>query len=294
MTTQKQITKYKAANKTLEHLGYSYHGGEMWAPPIGTKPNFDLIDRLRADALFDKKLIESLQDSLTVRTKERDALLAKARAWDDFVSLQSGDIKEMANKAKDYDAIKAELAGVCAECGKKSSEGFALYCVECSESTFKQMENQERTCYDGDGNIYAAVSAREASEEDIEFHKRLIEELKHENHNLNVALGTTGYEEADWFSEDERATSAACNELIQARIERMQIQKAKLEEQAKDAARLNGLRELMGYVEDGSSDTVKLFQDDATKSFFVTVGKKDYYSTSFKGAIDEALSENEK
>lgn len=33
-----------AAIKTLQHLGYSYHGAEMWKPPIGKKPNFDLLD----------------------------------------------------------------------------------------------------------------------------------------------------------------------------------------------------------------------------------------------------------
>lgn len=119
-------------------------------------------------------------------------------------------------------------------------------------------------------------------------------ELKHENHNLNVALGTTGYEEADWFTAEERKVSAEGFELIQSRIERMRQRKVELEEQAKDAARLAGLRELMGYVEDGSSTTVKLFQDDATKSFFVKVGRKVYFDSSFKGAIDEAMVENAK
>lgn len=25
----------KAAVKTLKHLGYTYHGGELWKPPLG-------------------------------------------------------------------------------------------------------------------------------------------------------------------------------------------------------------------------------------------------------------------
>jgi hypothetical protein len=63
-----------------------------------------------------------------------------------------------------------------------------------------------------------------------------------------------------------------------------------LERAKKDADRLAGLRELMGYIEDGSSDTVRLFQDDATRSFFVKIGSREYYGEGFKGAIDAALA----
>lgn len=37
-----------AAIKTLQSKGYTYHGGEQWKPPAGNKPDFDLIDTLRA------------------------------------------------------------------------------------------------------------------------------------------------------------------------------------------------------------------------------------------------------
>ncbi|SFB20157.1 hypothetical protein [Azotobacter beijerinckii] len=33
-----------AARATLEQLGYTYHGGEQWKPPLGPRPNFDLLD----------------------------------------------------------------------------------------------------------------------------------------------------------------------------------------------------------------------------------------------------------
>lgn len=36
-----------AAIKTLQALGYTHSGGELWKPPIGQAPNFDLIDNLR-------------------------------------------------------------------------------------------------------------------------------------------------------------------------------------------------------------------------------------------------------
>ena len=40
----------QSAIKTLEQLGYTYHGGELWKPPLGKAPEFNLIDSLRADA----------------------------------------------------------------------------------------------------------------------------------------------------------------------------------------------------------------------------------------------------
>ncbi len=49
-----------AAIKTLQGLGYAYHGAELWKPPLGKKPDFDLIDALRA------------------QLAERDALLRRA------------------------------------------------------------------------------------------------------------------------------------------------------------------------------------------------------------------------
>jgi len=38
-----------AAVQTLQRLGYTWRGGELWAPPIGKRPDFNLIDRLKAE-----------------------------------------------------------------------------------------------------------------------------------------------------------------------------------------------------------------------------------------------------
>lgn len=58
-----------------------------------------------------------------------------------------------------------------------------------------------------------------------------------------------------------------------------------------EANMLRGIRLLMGYVENGTSETVSLGQDDATKSFFVRVGKRHYHSSSFSGALEEAMKD---
>lgn len=42
--------KRLAAVRTLEFAGYTYHGGEHWKPPLGPKPDFKALDRLREAA----------------------------------------------------------------------------------------------------------------------------------------------------------------------------------------------------------------------------------------------------
>ena len=52
---------------------------------------------------------------------------------------------------------------------------------------------------------------------------------------------------------------------------------------------LESLRELMGYVQNGSDETVSLFQDDATMDFMLRVGKKTYWGNSLENVIDKAF-----
>ncbi len=58
----------------------------------------------------------------------------------------------------------------------------------------------------------------------------------------------------------------------------------------KDAERLKAIRDLCGYVEDGSAGVLKIFQDDATKDWFVKVGNtRIACGRSFNAAIDAAM-----
>ena len=61
------------------------------------------------------------------------------------------------------------------------------------------------------------------------------------------------------------------------------------DEVEKDAARLKGLRELCGFVQNGSDTVIKIFQDDATREWVVKVGEESYCGRSFGTAIDAAL-----
>jgi len=52
------------------------------------------------------------------------------------------------------------------------------------------------------------------------------------------------------------------------------------------------IRRLMGYVENGTEQSVKFFQDDATKTFFVIVGNRAFEGRSMAQALTKALEAN--
>ena len=50
------------------------------------------------------------------------------------------------------------------------------------------------------------------------------------------------------------------------------------------------LRDLCGYVENGTETSVKVFQDDATKEWVVRVGRDSYYGHNMMAAFDKAFA----
>jgi hypothetical protein len=83
----------EAAVATLQRLGYTYNSGELWRPPIGKKPDFDLIDTLRAEreALHLRLNAADQRIDELERDKARlDAL--EANCWDvRYYSSPNGD-----------------------------------------------------------------------------------------------------------------------------------------------------------------------------------------------------------
>jgi len=49
-----QCQRSMSAAATLQRLGYTFEGGELWKPPLGEAPNFDLVDAMerRNDAAY--------------------------------------------------------------------------------------------------------------------------------------------------------------------------------------------------------------------------------------------------
>lgn len=61
---------------------------------------------------------------------------------------------------------------------------------------------------------------------------------------------------------------------------------------AREAEGFRKLRKLMGYVENGSDTTVRLWQDDATRTFHVLVGNRNYWGNSLLDALEKVPQED--
>jgi hypothetical protein len=58
-----RIERLESAKATLDRLGYIDNGGQLWKPPLGKKPDFALIDQLKAEN-------EALREALTTIREE--------------------------------------------------------------------------------------------------------------------------------------------------------------------------------------------------------------------------------
>lgn len=67
----------EAAIATLTAMGYTYNGGQRWRPPVGKKPDFDLIDQLRTQLEVSEDTRQVLRKCLAQAESETDALRAQ-------------------------------------------------------------------------------------------------------------------------------------------------------------------------------------------------------------------------
>lgn len=58
----------------------------------------------------------------------------------------------------------------------------------------------------------------------------------------------------------------------------------------KDTERVDGLRDLCGYIEAGGGESFSIGQDDATNDWVLHVGKRWWHARSFRGVIDLAIA----
>jgi hypothetical protein len=65
-----------AAVKTLNQMGYTYHGGELWVPPLGKEPNWGLVEmwqheaqRYKARAASLAKMLDAVVETNTAEFK---------------------------------------------------------------------------------------------------------------------------------------------------------------------------------------------------------------------------------
>ena len=91
-----------AAILTLQGKGYTYHGGQLWKPPIGKKPDFDLLDAAQATIVEQAKMIEHLRGGPTPLYTAVD--MANA-ARDERRSIADSLIERLAIAYPDSDAL---------------------------------------------------------------------------------------------------------------------------------------------------------------------------------------------
>jgi len=77
------------------------------------------------------------------------------------------------------------------------------------------------------------------------------------------------------------------------------VDKRRLQELLKCERRLNAIREACGYVENGSSDTIRIAQDDATGDWVVSIGDSysnghSEYGDTFGYVLDNLVDYNAK
>lgn len=71
----KGLPKLLSAIKTLESKRYTYQGGELWTPPVGKTPDFNLID--------------SLNEKIKELESEKHINEIKAQGIEEFIQLES-------------------------------------------------------------------------------------------------------------------------------------------------------------------------------------------------------------
>lgn len=103
-----KIEEYSAAQTamaailTLQGKGYTYHGGQLWKPPIGNKPDFDLLDAAQATVAQQAQMIEHLRGGPTPLYTAVD--MANA-ARDEHNGIAESLIERLAAQFPDSDAM---------------------------------------------------------------------------------------------------------------------------------------------------------------------------------------------
>lgn len=119
--------RLQSAARTLGHLRYTDNGAELWKPPLGEKPDFSIVDQLKAEneSLRDD-LEQSQYDANAWRNGEESVWLEvfNSEGDDPFISAISGQIT-----VEQLALIQAEILEYREDYFEKGS---GLYVFRCS------------------------------------------------------------------------------------------------------------------------------------------------------------------
>ena len=89
-----------------------------------------------------------------------------------------------------------------------------------------------------------------------------------------------------------KALSAFEQTALQIEVAELRKQVAEQQEMtAHQKLALTAIFEACGYVEDGSCQTVQIYQDDATKDWIFTAGKKTIFASSKSELMDKVVED---
>lgn len=107
-TSQAAQPEATAAIKTLQNLGYTYHGAELWKPPIGKVPDFDLIDSLR-NRISELEASQAAPAAVPVVLPEPDAVISELMGLVDEWGMESHLRGEAELDAQHSEATQEEI-----------------------------------------------------------------------------------------------------------------------------------------------------------------------------------------
>lgn len=128
------------------------------------------------------------------------------------------------------------------------------------------MEREERYYVIKKSDLEAALKVKRITQTDIEDLKELLARLNTQRFVSNKEMLKCVVVESDW-PEYEKVWR-----MIEDRVDGFGARPS-IEELSRKAAMFDKIRDLMGYVQNGTDTSVTLFQDDATQWFSVAIGR---------------------
>lgn len=102
-------TGSSAAVSTLLGMGFTYHGGQLWKPPLGKKPDFDAIDTLRTQLEEMTADRDAEKHMKGVTREQRDKMTARASDLEQALEQASFKISTLEADAAQYRSERDQL-----------------------------------------------------------------------------------------------------------------------------------------------------------------------------------------
>ncbi len=284
--------KLTAALATLRNLGYTWNGGELWRPPLGKAPNFDDEAQNKPEELVE---LECLFQGFVRYTGAPDkrifpmmySLLDLNEAYKNDLDL-AGSLNSIFDSASQLGAAPYAKGGTIPAPEKKDPavERVEELAIHFAKTAARVLQDAVTPVYKvdivdhGDARTLAdhLTQAPSYVPGGVVGEAPRTQSFTDMFYGVCEALGITG------------AQPISPREVYETQV----LPKLKeLTTSVRDTELLNGLVDLMGYIQNGSDTIVKVFQDDATRTYHVRIGNTSlastYWGNTFREALEKAI-----